>query len=215
MAVLQTIKEQTYDIIMKKILTQEYPLGSRINIGQLSQELGVSNSPIREALNLLEQQGLVVTVRNSGISVVNLSQRDRYELSQMTLFWLTGSYNYCREVGHVRQLCDSLEAELTIQKECYERKDVYEFNRHANLFDRCFIAATGNNRLLMQFDALFPLLFLGSLYNQENWDRDWRIGLEQHEKILLAVQEDRSDEAIEALGEHYYKPLWDLRERES
>ena len=66
---MKTIKEQTYEILKTRILKQEIPLGSRINIGQLSKELKVSNSPIREALNLLEQQGLVITTPLSLIHI--------------------------------------------------------------------------------------------------------------------------------------------------
>ena len=52
MATILSVKEQTYQIIKEKILNQEYPAGARININELAEELGISNSPIREALSL-------------------------------------------------------------------------------------------------------------------------------------------------------------------
>lgn len=48
MATILSVKEQTYQIIKEKILNQEYPAGARININELAEELGISNSPIRE-----------------------------------------------------------------------------------------------------------------------------------------------------------------------
>ncbi|MFR1112663.1 MAG: hypothetical protein ACLSEX_04225 [Blautia sp.] len=42
---MKTIKEQTYEILKAKILKQEIPLGSRLNIGQLSKELQVRILP--------------------------------------------------------------------------------------------------------------------------------------------------------------------------
>lgn len=113
---IKTIKEQAYDIILKKILTREYPLGGRINITSLSQELGISNSPIREALNQLEQQGLVVTTRNSGINIVSLSKLDMYEICQVMLFWEIGAYDFCYTMGDTEKMCKKMEATLKLQK---------------------------------------------------------------------------------------------------
>lgn len=211
MALVQTIKEQAYDIILKKILTKDYSPGSRINIGNLSRELGISNSPIREALNLLEQQGLVVSIPNRGINVVAISQRDLFELSQMLLFLELGSYDYCVEYDLTEKMCHEMEAVIKTQKMYFEEKNEYEFTYYANQFDRCIIAATGNSRLLTQFDNLAPLIFLGSLYNQAEGYQSWQICLNQHEKILSAIKEHRRDDAIAAISEHHYKPIWDLR----
>lgn len=99
-----TIKEQVYEIIKNRILTQEYQFGEKINIGSLSKELGISNSPIREALSQLGQEGLVVSTPNSGLRVVNMSKRDLFEQAQMVYFWMTGSYRYCAENDKTEQL---------------------------------------------------------------------------------------------------------------
>ena len=51
MIVKKSIKEQVYEEIRNRIITREYAPGSVLNISRLSEELGVSNSPIREALD--------------------------------------------------------------------------------------------------------------------------------------------------------------------
>ena len=208
---MKTIKEQTYEILKTRILKQEIPLGSRINIGQLSKELKVSNSPIREALNLLEQQGLVITTPNSGIHVVTLNRRDMFELAQVLYFWITGAYKYCVEIDCTEQLYEHMEETLKIQESYFEKKDAYEFTYYADMFDRCILEATGNERLISQFDAVFPLFFLGSLYDHQNDDQEWVIGLNQHRDILNAIREKRHEDVLKLLEIHYYKPVWDLR----
>ena len=208
---MKTINEQTYEILKTRILKQEIPLGSRINIGQLSKELKVSNSPIREALNLLEQQGLIVTTPNSGIHVVTLNQRDLFELAQVIYFWISGAYKYCVEIGCTEELSEHMAETLQIQESYFEKKDAYEFTYHADMFDRCIIEATGNQRLISQFDSVFPLYFLGSLYDHQNNDQDWIIGLNQHKEILEAIQQKRHEDVLKLLETHCYKPVWDLR----
>ncbi len=209
-----TIKEQAYQIIKRKILTQSYQLGERINIGQLSRELGISNSPIREALNLLEKEGLVVTTPNSGINVITLSRQDFYELAQMLFFWVAGAYRYVVEADRTLTLSQEMAAVLEKQKQYQRERDTYQFTYYADMFDRCILVATGNQRLIAQFDAVFPLFFLSSLYDYAERDHDWQIGVDQHERILSAIQAGRHHEVIATLEEHYYKPVWDLR-RES
>ena len=53
-----SLKAQVYEIIRQKILQQEYALGEKINIDTVADELKISNSPIREALMMLSQDGL-------------------------------------------------------------------------------------------------------------------------------------------------------------
>ncbi|MDR1125197.1 MAG: GntR family transcriptional regulator [Deltaproteobacteria bacterium] len=211
MSKLHSIKEQTYEIIKNKILTQEFPLGSRINIGELSRELSVSNSPIREALSQLEKQGLVITTRNSGTNVVSLSLRDRYEHAQMLLFLMLGAYDYCRASGRTGKLIEKMEPVLARQKEFFAVQAVYEYTEQATGFDRCIIEATDNQYLLDLFDDQAPLFFLGSLFGHQEGESDWLVSMRQHEVILRAIKNGDHALVMETLRAHYYKPVWDLR----
>ena len=76
-----TIKDQVYEIIREMILRQEYRLGEKINIDTLAATLNVSNSPIREALNMLEKQGIVENIPNIGSHVVTFSTTAYREIS--------------------------------------------------------------------------------------------------------------------------------------
>ncbi len=205
-AMLQNKKEQAYEIIKRKILSEEYPLGFRLNIGQLSTELGVSNSPIREALNLLEKEGLVVNSVNSGPRVVDMSEQDWFELAQTRFFWTISAYRFCATLGYDEAMCEDMEQVLAQQKRAYEEKDMFQFTHLANLFDRCIIVATRNKWLLKQYDAMFSLAFLGTLYALKREDPE--IDIRQHENILSLMRQKRVRDAVDALAEHYYKPMW-------
>jgi DNA-binding GntR family transcriptional regulator len=209
-----TIKEQVYEIIKNKILTQEYQFGERINIGLLSKELEISNSPIREALSQLVQEGLVKSTPNSGLRVVSMSKRDLFEQAQMVYFWMIGAYRYCAENGRTEQLAKDLEECLTKQKNYLEEKNYYQFTYYSNYFDRCILASTENSRLIKQFDAIFSLFFLGTVYYLQTSEKDWHLSIQEHEKILSAIKEKKHDEVEKAIKEHYFKSVWFDSEKE-
>ena len=66
----QTLREKVAEEIRLKILNQELTPGMRIIEQELSDELGVSRGPIREALRQLEQEGMIEYTRNIGCSVI-------------------------------------------------------------------------------------------------------------------------------------------------
>ena len=74
-----TLRENVSEEIRLKILNQELTPGMRIIEQDLSDELGVSRGPIREALRQLEQEGMVEYTRNVGCSVREITIQDVYE----------------------------------------------------------------------------------------------------------------------------------------
>ncbi len=75
----KTLRENVAEEIRLKILNQELTPGMRIIEQELSDEMGVSRGPIREALRQLEQEGMVEYRRNAGCSVRKVTMQDVYE----------------------------------------------------------------------------------------------------------------------------------------
>ena len=67
------LKTQAYNAIRRKIVTCEYAPGTFINEELLTNELGLSRTPIRDALSRLEQEGLIEIKPKKGILITPLS----------------------------------------------------------------------------------------------------------------------------------------------
>ncbi len=93
----QSMKEQIYQIIKDRILNLEYPMDTPLNLVQLSKELGTSNTPLREALSLLEAEGLVVASLNNKVRVIGFTQESYRDLNRTILVQLLGAYQLCLE----------------------------------------------------------------------------------------------------------------------
>ncbi|MFG1464925.1 GntR family transcriptional regulator [Xanthobacter sp. DSM 24535] len=70
---------EVYDILLKKLMSLEIQPGERIGVDRLARELGVSQTPIREALSQLEVQGLVVKVHLSGYRAASQLTRKQFD----------------------------------------------------------------------------------------------------------------------------------------
>lgn len=75
----QTLREQVYATLLDAIVTGTLPPDSRLRDGDLATELHVSRTPVREALQRLEDEGLVQTVPGSQTRVTPLRESDAAE----------------------------------------------------------------------------------------------------------------------------------------
>ena len=113
-----SLRDQAYTMLKDAIATTDIyshrqPL--RLDERQLMQALGVSRTPVREALSILEQEGFVRTVPRRGIFIVRKSKREIIEMIQM---WaalesmsarLATLYAPDAEIGKLRHLFDEFE----------------------------------------------------------------------------------------------------------
>jgi len=68
---IQSVVDQVYDAVRARILSGDLPRGSRLRQAALAEELGVSRTPLREALRRLATEGLVEFEANRGATVAD------------------------------------------------------------------------------------------------------------------------------------------------
>lgn len=113
-----SLRDQAYALLKDAIAatdiySQRHAL--RLDERQLMQALGVSRTPVREALSILEQEGFVRTIPRRGIFIIRKSKREIIEMIQM---WaalesmsarLATLYATDAEIGKLRHLFDEFE----------------------------------------------------------------------------------------------------------
>ena len=80
------LKEVVYKRLKRMIISHKMQPGEKLNEEHLAEELGVSRTPIREALSKLEQEGVVNIVPRRGAFVVKLSKEEIEEILTMREF---------------------------------------------------------------------------------------------------------------------------------
>lgn len=78
-----TLREQAANIIRKMIVAGVLKAGSPVSVRQISQRLGVSASPVKEALRILEVEGLVYSLARKGFYVSESSAENMMQISKI------------------------------------------------------------------------------------------------------------------------------------
>lgn len=71
--------------LRRRIVSGEYPIGMKLQQEQIASELGVSRSPIREAMHQLEAEGLILLVSQKGATVAPIHASEVSELFELRL----------------------------------------------------------------------------------------------------------------------------------
>ena len=199
------LRDQVYEYIRDGILSQEFKRGDNINLDDLSRKLGVSNTPIRESINLLVKEGLIEYRQNNGFFVISPDRETVNEILQVVFFMVVAAYRFCFRSGKMDYVLPKMEEQLQNQKELLEKGDVLGYNETTYLFERCIIEGVGNKMLVSEYDGKQTLLSFISTYYSDNDLAELKKVFSQHEEILKLMKARKLEEAVLKMREHYYK----------
>jgi len=139
--------EQAYDEIKRRIVTLELLPGQRLDDVELSNELALSRTPIREAIFLLGSEGLIDVKSNAGIIVRPLDLLDIAQLIEMQFVIVKAVSRLAAEridpnqLRQLRSAADEVEAAI-------KNRDALAITSSNADFHKIEATAAGNSRLL-------------------------------------------------------------------
>lgn len=140
----KSLVDQVYEHLREGILTLRIPLGSKLNVNELQNDLEVSCTPIREAVNRLQQEGLVTYENNVGAHVLTLDAHDVEEIQQLAMALHCAAIRLAMERGKREAVLPELERQL---EEYRKAKSVQAEVNAINRFLGAFYRNCGNRRL--------------------------------------------------------------------
>ena len=165
--------------------------GNSSESGAAFQRAGTSNTPIREALALLEAEGLVTSSLNSKVRVTEITEESFRDINRAVLIQLLGAYQLCIEKGELSALCQTLEEKFQIQRSLFQEESTTDFINASIEFDKGFILACRSEKLLEIFDNLSSLLYMVTRINHQSSRENRKQNLLEHEAILNAVKKTK------------------------
>lgn len=193
-------KEIAYEHLYNSIITNRLNPGQPISEQEISDELGTSRTPVREALKQLEAEGLVRHIPNRGVFVSEITTQDVEEIfslrEMMEVLALQFSYKKITD----KELHE-LEALLLPLDENYSSEDYFKADRM--LHD--LIVQYGNNRRLSNFlhniNAQIERIRIISSLTPQRLTKS----REEHLEIIRALKEKDLSKSEKALRNHIRK----------
>lgn len=182
------------------IVTGQLKPGDRIVERRLSAELNVSRTPIREALKLLEGDGLVVISRNRGAEVTGFSPREA-----MLLFDVISVL----EGLAARRLAETITADTLARIEDLHAQMVYHYGRSQidpyfetnSAIHDLVVGACGNPELAATHARLMLRARRGRYMAIMSPDR-WRQSVAEHDALMVALRARDPDAAAKVWTAH-------------
>ncbi|HIX67367.1 MAG TPA: GntR family transcriptional regulator [Candidatus Anaerostipes excrementavium] len=194
------LRDVVFNTLRQAIITGEFAPGERLMEIALANRLGVSRTPVREAIRKLELEGLVVMIPRKGAEVAKITEKD------------------LRDVLEVRSSLEELAAELAtermndeikakLEKALQNFKEAIESENNAAIADRdvefhdVIFEATGNARLIQIISNLREQIYRYRLEYVK--DTEYHVTLlKEHQELVKAMSEGKKEEARKIMKKH-------------
>ena len=195
-----SLVELAVERLRRDILSGRTEPGERLVEEQLTRRLGISRAPLREAMRLLAQQGLVEHIPRRGARVATLSDADVQELYEVRDVLERHAVSIMPAAPEVA----GLRAALEVMRVATEAGDRLELANAHRRFHVEVVALGGNRQLTGLYESILVRIQLYMAVNmqREAQERQPADGVARHERLFAALRNADRDEILAALGGH-------------
>lgn len=194
-----SLKESAYKIIKEKLLNLEFDPGSRIREDLLAQEISMSRTPVREAINQLTAEGLINNIARKGIFVVQLTREEISHLLDVREALEKLAADNC--IDRITQAqFSNLEAIMKDFQSALAKEDYKKCNSLDSKF-HLEIAKISENKKLIEFLGEIEdfMSIARSIEKKEQPKRKNEITLKEHMDILDSIKNRDKEAAKKAI----------------
>jgi len=195
-----SLGNQAYQELKRFILERQIPPGGKLNEGDLASALGISRTPVREAINRLEKEGLVEIFPQRGAFVVQFSAKDIFELFLIREN-LEGLAAYLAAGNINGPSLAKLETCLQGFEEPFSEKDTRRYAREDFKFHQTIVMLSDARRLINLVSALHDHIRMFRLTTVGLSGR-MKASLAEHRHLLEVLRKKEPEEAERRMREH-------------
>ncbi len=198
---IPSLMEATADRIRSAIILGELPLGSKLSEQKLADMLGVSRSPVHNALALLQYEGLVEVLPKVGSFVFTPSVKSAFDLCDHRAVLESASLQMAME-ANPNTLIDALSKGAASMALAIKNNDPAAYTAGDLAFHAAIIECGGNKSIARAYShTVGPLMALRThLFTTMNTHLDR--SMEEHLDLIQACKEGHIDHAMTVLSAH-------------
>lgn len=200
------LTDTIYLSIKNDIIAQVFQPGEKLNIKELARKYNVSDTPVKQALQRLMDEKMVVNTPNKGMSIRTLTSHEMNDIFDMRLMMDTF---FAKDIIATLNYNDILRQQiidnLTTQKNFIENNDSSHMPEEYFTLDlefhTLFLTASGNQKAVDVFRELQPFTYATGRYVKQPYSRDCEC-VKEHEAILEAAFAGDPEKLREAVTTH-------------
>ena len=195
------LRNRVYEYLKHQMSVGALAPGSSINMNELIRDLGVSRTPLREALLKLQMEGFVTILPQRGIIINKLTLKD-----VLDIYEILGAL----ESRVLLSVFDDLQEDdilmmgaiNELMKDAQRRQNFKKFVDRNNEFHETFLRLSDNGALLRTINLLkgrlyyFPRVIAGKGWSDEN--------IREHEQLLALIKNGQKKEAVDYLRDVHW-----------
>lgn len=194
------LREIVYEELKRQILVGEIAPGTRMMEVELAEDMGVSRTPVREAIRKLEKEGLVTIEPRRGAYASDISIKDMVDVLEVRQMLEGMAASMAAQKVTEEEKLDFVEAN-SAYKNAVKKGNIEEIIRYDELFHQLIVSYSGNktlNQLLSQVQELalrFRYIYYDDFSRYENMPVE-------HEEIEEAITSGDTQKAKVVAEEH-------------
>jgi DNA-binding GntR family transcriptional regulator len=183
---IASVVDQVYEAIRGRITSGSLQRGARIHQEDLAEELGVSRTPVREALRRLGAEGLVEMRTNRGARVADVGQGEMHAAYEARLVIEPGAARLAAREALPDPIARMRGALAAQRRAIPSVRRSFEANRE---FHIALVQASGNE-FLLQFVERLWVARIGEVIYERQSESPERMGMDadEHEQILSTIE---------------------------
>lgn len=194
-------REQVASYLRKAILRREIPEGSILTLEETARHMGVSTTPVREALQLLSSQGLVKLRPNKGAVVLGMDEKAiRDHFAVRTLLEGEAAALAARPGSDLTEV----EKVYAGMKKCLQEHRYADYKHYNESFHMAVWDAADNPKLAQILGSLWNGLSLGFLMTETDYAK---ISYFEHEQLMEALRAHNPQKARQLMHEHMHRSM--------
>ena len=196
------LREVVFNTLRQAIIQGEFQPGQRLMEVTLANKLGVSRTPVREAIRMLELEGLVVMIPRKGAEVANITVKDLKDALEVRM---------AIEELSVKLACQRLDDESAeeIKKTCMAFKEAINSKlvpaivQGDEAFHKAIYKASKNQKLINIAQNLREQVYRYRVEYVKDFSYHDNL-IKEHDLITMAILKGDSDNAQKIMSEHIF-----------
>ena len=197
-------KESAYQKIKGMIVHGDLQMGQNVSDRLLSTKLKLGLTPIRDALNLLKSEDLVISYPKKGTFVFELSSKLFFDIFESRRIFETYGLKTSNNLNH-NLLVIREEEILDKMSVSIKEKDFLSYARLDSEFHESFILGTENDVLIKLYRNLEPkIATIRNTINLNLSEFNTNESFKMHKKIIKFIKNENIEKSIELLDHHIF-----------